>query len=91
VRAGASWRAELGLPQPSPRLADAIESLGRMAQVVAAPPDTTLFDVLLTAAGEDRPGEGTLDGLVRHVLLSMLEERRTRNQLEWITPVDWSA
>ena len=78
ARAGASWRAELGLPEPSPRLADGIESLGRMTELVAAPPGTSLFDALLTAAGEDRPDEGTLDGLVRQALLSMLEERRTR-------------
>jgi hypothetical protein len=32
----------------------------------------------MTAAGEEHPEEGTLDGLVRHALLSMLEERRTR-------------
>ena len=78
ARACASWRAELGLPEPSPRLADAIESLGRLTEVVAAPPGTSLFDALLTAAGEDRPDEGTLDGLVRQALLSMLEERRSR-------------
>jgi hypothetical protein len=78
ARAGASWRAELGLPEPSPRLADAIDSLARTVQVVAARPGTPLFDALLIAAGEDRPNQGTLDGLVRHVLLSTLEERRTR-------------
>jgi hypothetical protein len=78
ARAGASWRTELGIPEPSPRLADAIESLSRVTEPVAAPPATSLFDALLTAAGEDRPDEGTLDGLVRQALLSMLEERRTR-------------
>jgi hypothetical protein len=78
ARAGASWRAELGLPEPSARLADAIESLGRMTELVAAPPGTSLFDALLRAAGEDHPDEGTLDGLVRQAWLSMLEERRTR-------------
>jgi hypothetical protein len=78
ARGGASWRADLGLPEPSPRLADAIESLARIVHVAAAPPGTSLFDALLTAAGEDRPDEGTLDGLVRHTLLAMLEERRTR-------------
>ena len=78
ARADAPWRAELGLPDLSPRLANAIDSLGRVVRGVAAPPDASLFDALLTAAGEDHPEEETLDGLVRDVLLSMLEERRTR-------------
>jgi hypothetical protein len=78
ARAGAPWRAELGLPDLSPSLADAIESLGRVVRRVAAPVGTSLFDTLLTAAGEDYPDENALEGLVRRVLLSMLEERRTR-------------
>jgi hypothetical protein len=75
---GATWRAELGLPEPSPRLADAIESLGRVARAAPSPPGASSFDALLTTASEDRPGESTLDQVVRHALLSMLEERRTR-------------
>jgi hypothetical protein len=82
ARAGTPWRAELGLPDLSPRLADAIESLGRVVRRVAAPGGTSLFDALLTAADEDHPDETTLDGLVRHVVLSMLEERRTRQSSE---------
>jgi hypothetical protein len=78
ARAGAPWRAELGLPDLSPRLAEAIESLISVVQPVAAPTGTSLFDTLLTAAREDYPDEKELDGLVRRVLLSMLEERRTR-------------
>ena len=76
--AGAPWRAELGLPEPSPRLADAIESLGRVVRRVAAPGGTSLFDALLTAADEDHPDETALDGLVRHVLA--LDARGTTNQ-----------
>jgi hypothetical protein len=75
---GASWRAELGLSAPSPRLADAIDCLGRTVRAVVPPPGTAMFDALVRVAGEDRPEEDPLDGLVRHVLLSMLEERRTR-------------
>jgi hypothetical protein len=75
---GASWRAELGLPEPSSRLAAAIASLARAAH--AAPPaaDESTFDSMLIAAKEDHWGETTLDGVVRRALLSMLEERRTR-------------
>jgi len=79
ARTGTPWRAELGLPDLSPRLAEAIESLGRVVRRVAAPPGASLFAKLLAAADEDRPDENTLDALVRHVLLSMLEERQTRH------------
>ncbi|HEY2563814.1 MAG TPA: hypothetical protein VGI44_08875 [Acidimicrobiales bacterium] len=80
--AGATWRAELGLPEPSSPLADAIESLGRIARAAPREAGTPLFDAMLTAANEDHPGEGTLDGVVRRALLSMLEERRTRQPTE---------
>ncbi len=78
ARSGATWRAELGLSEPTPRLAEALESLGRSAQVAAPPPGMTPFDALLMQASEDDPGEDRLDRLVRRALLSMLEERRTR-------------
>ena len=45
-------------------------------------PAPSLFDALLTAAKEDHPGETTLDEVVRRALLSMLEERRTRQPTE---------
>jgi hypothetical protein len=82
ARSGATWRAELGLPEPSPRLADAIESLGRVAGAASLPADPPSFDALLSSAREDHPGETTLDEVVRHALLSMLEERRTRQPPE---------
>ena len=78
ARAGAPWRAELGLPEPSPRLADAIESLGRAARATPLPAGASSFDDLLAAVQDDRTGEGTLDNVVRQALLSTLEERRTR-------------
>jgi hypothetical protein len=80
--AGATWRAELGLPEPSPRLADAIESLGRVVRSAPPPTGTARFDALLTAADEEHPGDATLDKVVRRALLSMLEERRTRQATE---------
>lgn len=81
---GAAWRAELGLPEPSPRLAEAIESLGRVARAAPLPPGASWFDALLTAAKEDQPGESALDQVVRHALLSMLEERQTRQPTQTI-------
>jgi hypothetical protein len=78
ARRGATWRAELGLPEPSPRLSDALESLARLVGSTAAPAGASLLDELLTRVGADNIGESTLDRLVRRVLLSMLEERATR-------------
>jgi hypothetical protein len=80
--AGATWRAELDLPEPSTRLADAIESLGRVARAAQSPAGASSFDALLTAAQEDHLGETALDGVARRALLSMLEERRTRQPVE---------
>jgi hypothetical protein len=75
ARPGAAWRAELGLPEPSPRLAEAIESLGRAALL---PGGSSSFGALLNATTKDHPGETALDRVVRRALLSMLEERQTR-------------
>ena len=81
ARVGATWRAELGLPEPSGRLADAIESLGRVVHAAPLRHGASRFDALLSAAGEEHAGEITLDRVVRRSLLSMLEERRTRQTL----------
>jgi hypothetical protein len=80
ARPGATWRTELDLPEPSPRLAAAIESLGRLAQAAPSEAGVSSFDALLTAASEDDLGKTLIDELARHVLLSTLEERRTRQR-----------
>jgi hypothetical protein len=82
ARPGTPWRAGLGLPEPSPRLADAIESLGRLVRAAPLRAGASSFDALLTAAKEDHFGETDLDDVVRRTLLSMLEERRTRQPTE---------
>jgi hypothetical protein len=79
AHSAATWRAELGLAEPSPRLSDALESLTRLVGGATAPAGAPLSDALLTEAGKEQPSEGTLDRLVRLVLLSMLEERATRH------------
>jgi hypothetical protein len=78
ARAGATWRAGLGLPEPSSRLTDALEALERLVHAAATRAGTPMFDELLTKAAVDPPGEEAVDRLVRRVLLSMLEERATR-------------
>jgi hypothetical protein len=79
ARSAATWRAEMGLAELSPRLSDALESLTRLVGGATTPADATVFDALLTEAGDEHPSEGALDRLVRRVLLSMLEERATRH------------
>jgi len=78
----AAWRAAFGLPQPSPRLRDAMESLGRLVRAAAVPPGIPIFDGMLTALSKAQPDEARLDGLVRQSLLAVLEERRTRQSTE---------
>jgi hypothetical protein len=78
ARAGAKWRPALGLPEPTARLSDAIDSMDRVVRGATPPEGTLTLDGLLTAANEDRPDEERLDSVVRKVLLAMLEQRRTR-------------
>jgi hypothetical protein len=78
ARPGATWRPRLGLPEPSQRLTDALDATDRILRAVTPPAGPATFDALLAAAARDRPNETALERLVRRVLLSMLEERRTR-------------
>jgi hypothetical protein len=57
---------------------EALDAMGRVVGAATPPGGSATFDGLLTATNDDPPGEDALDGLVRRVLLSMLEERRTR-------------
>jgi hypothetical protein len=69
ARAGASWRRQLGVAEPSADLSSALEDLARM--VVADPP--TVEAVL--AAMDERPGGGDYSHLVRSILRSKLGRR----------------
>jgi hypothetical protein len=75
---GAPWRAAIGLPEPSTRLEAAIESMKQTVGTLDVPDPGQTSDALLAAVAQDPPDEDPLDGLVRRVLLAMLEERRTR-------------
>ena len=75
---GAPWRAAIGLPEPSSRLEAAIESMKQTVGAIDVPDVGQTSDALLAAVAQDPPDEDPLDGLVRRVLLTMLEERRTR-------------
>jgi hypothetical protein len=78
ARAEALWRSVMGLPQPSARLGAAIESMEHAVGALDVAHGEPTSDALLAAAAQDPPDEDPLDGLVRRVLLAMLEERRTR-------------
>ena len=78
ARPGARWRTAMGLPEPSARVGAAIESMERAVGAVDVADGETMSDALLAAAAQDPPDQDPLDGLVRRVLLAMLEERRTR-------------
>jgi hypothetical protein len=78
ARATATWRTALGLPEPPPRLSEAIDSMDQLIGSVTQSGETLTVEALLTATRQDRPHEDHLDKVVRQVLLAMMEERRTR-------------
>jgi hypothetical protein len=78
ARAGAAWRAGLGLPEPSRQLDLAIGSMRETVLAAGTGDGLPTIETVLSAASEDRPGESQLDGLVRQVLRAMLEERCAR-------------
>jgi hypothetical protein len=78
ARPGAAWRADLGIAEPSPRLADAIDAIER-ALIAAMPHDgARSLDALLAAVRDGRPGDSALDTLGHRVLRSTLEQLCTR-------------
>jgi len=66
ARAGAAWRRQLGVAEPSADLASALQDLARM--VVSGTPDVEA----VLAAMDERPRGGTYGHLVRAVLRSKL-------------------
>ena len=78
ARADAPWRAAMMLAEPTPQLSHAIDCLGRFVLGDGHLDGPPVYDEVLAAARREPRGEEPLDGLVRRVLLSMLEERRTR-------------
>jgi hypothetical protein len=66
ARAGAPWRRQLGVAEPSTNLASALEDLSRM--VASGTPTVAA----VRAAMDTRPPSGGYDHLVRAVLRSKL-------------------
>ena len=76
---GAPWRTEFNVVEPSARLDEAVDIIERIVATCSRSDGPPTFDALLAATTEDRPGESALDGLVRRVLRSTLEQGRSRN------------
>ena len=77
AEAGASWRARLRIPEPSPALRHAISSMADAARSAATSRDQPQ-DALLHATGDSQADESALDMLVRAVLRSALDQRQSQ-------------
>jgi hypothetical protein len=82
AQAGAPWRAELRICEPSPSLNHALSGLARAVRTAAATGSNPPLDALLHAIGDSQPAEPALDRLVRAVLRSALEQRQARQDDE---------
>lgn len=78
ARAGAQWRAALGIAPPSQPLRDAIDCLGQLVSACSADGAAPTFDALLLAARHDRPDEPSPERLARQVLEYALEQVSVR-------------
>jgi hypothetical protein len=79
---GAPWRAALGVAEPSPRLSEAITVMGWTVRAATAAGGRRPLDRLLAAVRDGRTDEGRLEALVRRVLRSTLEQRRSHRARE---------
>ena len=77
-RSGAGWRRAFGLADPSQQLDAAINSMAKAVRAASPPGNPHTLEALATALRDEQSGEPDLDGLVRRVLLAMIEERGTR-------------
>ena len=82
ARAGAPWRATLGIAEPSAQLSQAIGSMVRAVQSATAAAGDSALDAVILAIRDAQPSEPGLDRLVRRVLRSALEQRQARQARE---------
>ena len=73
-----SWRVDLRLESPSPRLCLALHSLGRLLQTLTASGNVPDFESVLKACQETVNVEDQISRLARRVLQSTLEQLRTQ-------------
>jgi hypothetical protein len=79
ARAGAPWRAELGIVEPSTALGEAFAAITRATREVPPTEGAPTLDALISALDSARDQEG-IDRLARTVLRSALEQRRFRTR-----------
>jgi hypothetical protein len=77
--AGARWRAELGIVEPSSALAEAFAAITRATREVAPTEGAPTLDAFLSALDSATDQKG-IDRLARTVLRSALEQRRFRTR-----------
>jgi hypothetical protein len=82
ARSGAGWVSTLGLAAPSRKLGDAIDSMSTAIRAASPPGGTATSEAVASALRENRPDEAELEGLVRRVLLAMIDQRGTRQALQ---------
>src|SRR5262249_20136950 len=78
ARSGAGWRSTLGLEDPAQSLDDGIDFMRRALGAVSASGDATGLQAIASLLRKSLPREPELGGLVRRVLLAMIEQRGTR-------------
>ena len=79
---GGSWRADLGIAEPSPQLSKAIDVIGRAVRSATSKGRAPNFDALLVSSQEDQRGEDGLDRLAHQVLRTTLEQLGARQAAE---------
>jgi hypothetical protein len=82
TRPGAPWRARLRLPEPSPPLSDAIDSMLSAVRAATAAGGKPPPDALLTAIRDRQPAGPGTDTTARLVLRAALEQRRTQQAID---------
>jgi hypothetical protein len=72
------WRTELGIPEPSPQLGQAIYFISQAVRAVAPLNGELTFHALHISCLDEKTAEGAVDRLARRVLRSTLEQVRTQ-------------
>jgi hypothetical protein len=81
AHAGAPWRAEVGIPEPSPQLDRALDLIDETLRTATDGNPLLTADMVLAAIPADPPGERCLDRLARQILRSALEQWQSRKAL----------
>ena len=77
----AGWRSELGIPEPSPQLSEAIYAMGQLVETITAEGGVETLEALLDGYPHGTTGEEEHTRLGSRVLLSALKARETRRRM----------